>query len=291
MMMQEKISRRRFLKKAGKTTFVLLTASIASHMYMKYIEPKWIETVRMEISHPLIPKSFNRFKIVQFSDTHLGYHFDSEQLKRTVEIISRENPDLIVFSGDLVDNLFTFFHWDETILLLNELSAPKGKFAVYGNHDHGGWGSEKYKQIMESGGFTLLKNESVFIKNDEDDHIMLAGVDDAMLGKPDLKETFALLPTDTFTILISHAPDLADEVARFPVHFQLSGHSHGGQVQIPLAGPLITPPYGKKYVEGFYRVRKDFSVYVNRGLGTTRLPYRFFSRPEITVFTLKRASN
>jgi predicted MPP superfamily phosphohydrolase len=66
----------------------------------------------------------------------------------------------------------------------------------------------------------------------------------------------------------------------------MSGHTHGGQVQLPLFGPLITPPHGEKYTEGLYSISPTFSLYVNRGLGTTRLPYRFLSRPEITVYTL-----
>ncbi|WAA11282.1 metallophosphoesterase [Fervidibacillus albus] len=285
--MNKKISRRRFLKKSALSIATLLIGSISTHIYMNRIEPNWIETVRIDLTHPFIPDSFHGLKIIQFSDTHLGFHFDVQQLEKVVKIISNENPDLIVFSGDLVDNLLSFFQWDETIRLLHQLNAPMGKFAVYGNHDHGGWGSNKYKQLMESSGFAILQNEAVSIKNDTGDQFTLAGVDDAMLGKPDFEKTFIDLPKDTFTLLISHAPDLADEAANFPVHFQLSGHSHGGQVQFPFIGPLITPPYGNKYVEGLYTVTENFSVYVNRGLGTTRLPYRLFSRPEITAFTLK----
>ncbi|WAA13224.1 metallophosphoesterase [Fervidibacillus halotolerans] len=279
------------MKKAATSVAALLIGSISTHLYMKNIEPKWIETVKIDLTHPLIPNSFDHFKIVLFSDTHLGFQFDLTQMERVVEIISNEDPDLIVFSGDLVDNLLSFFEWEQTIQILRLLSAPMGKFAVYGNHDHGGWGSNKYKQIMESSGFTILQNEAVSIKNEAGDQFILAGIDDAMLGKPDFKKTFSNHPEKTFTILISHAPDLADEAASYPVHYQLSGHSHGGQVQFPFIGPVITPPYGRKYYEGLYSVTKSFSVYVNRGLGTTRLPYRLFARPEITTFTFKSVNN
>ncbi|MCU9612274.1 metallophosphoesterase [Caldibacillus lycopersici] len=286
-MKDKKISRRSFLRKAGKFTIGTAITGFFSHYYIKNIEPKWIETTRFTISHPLIPQSFHNKKIVQFSDTHLGFHFDLSQFKQVINKISKETPDIIIFSGDLVDNLLTFQEIEETIAILSTLSAPYGKFAVYGNHDHGGWGSEKYQYMMKSSNFSLLQNEAISIKMNNEEEIILAGIDDAMLGKPDLEKTFRNLPANRFTLCISHAPDIANEVSKYPIQFQISGHTHGGQVQIPFIGPLITPPYGKNYFEGFYYITEDFTLYVNRGLGTTRLPYRFLSRPEITFFTLQ----
>src|SRR5699024_2934241 len=96
------------------------------------------------------------------------------------------------------------------------------------------------------------------------------------------------IPTDSYKILLSHAPDLADEAALFNIHLQLSGHSHGGQIKIPFVGAIVKPPYAEKYYEGFYKIGDNppLTLYVNRGIGTTRLPFRFLSRPELTVFTL-----
>lgn len=285
--MKKKKTRKKFLKRFTAILFLFLIFVITGHLYMNRIEPSWIGTNRIDIQHPLIPQSFRNFKIVQFSDTHIGFQMDFKDLERVVNKISQENPDMIIFSGDLVDNLLTFFEYEEIILILASLEAPYGKYAVYGNHDHGGWGTEKYRHIMESAGFRVLRNEAVPIKNGNDDEILLAGVDDAMLGNPDLAKTLKDARDERFTILVSHAPDLADEAASLPVHFQISGHTHGGQIKLPLFGPLITPPYGEKYVEGLYSINGDFILYVNRGLGTTRLPYRLLSRPEITVYTLK----
>lgn len=284
--MTKKISRRTFLKRIGKGTVATFITGMVGHFYLKYLEPKWIEITHQKISHSLIPSSFNNFKIVQFSDTHLGFHMDFEQFEAIIERITREHADCIIFSGDLIDNLLTFFEYERVIILLSKLQAPYGKFAVYGNHDHGGWGTEKYAEIMTASGFQLLHNDSVFIEKEEKARIILAGIDEPILGTPDILQTIKNKPSDHFTILISHAPDLADEVKHFPIHFQMSGHTHGGQVQMPFVGPLITPPMGKKYTEGLYEISPNFSLYVNRGLGTTRLPYRFLSRPEITIYTL-----
>jgi len=287
MDLNKQISRRSFLKKMGKMIAGSALFVIVGQAYMKYIEPNWIEVTRQNISHPLIPPIFNDFKIVQFSDTHLGFQLDFDHFEKIIQTISKEEPDLIIFSGDLVDNLLSFYEYEEIIIYLNYLHAPYGKFAVYGNHDHGGWGTNKYKQIMEASNFKLLRNESQKIKIGNDGEIIIAGVDDAMLGQPDFEKTFSSIQERNFTLLISHAPDLIEEAKHYPVDLQISGHTHGGQIQLPFIGPLITPPYGKKYVEGSYDISEHLRLYVNRGLGTTRLPYRLLSRPEITIFTLK----
>lgn len=283
---KKRISRRKFFKQTFHLLAGTMVGMVAGTFYMNKIEPRWIEVKRIPIEHPAIPPSFNHFTIVQFSDTHLGFHFDFRQLEKTIRIIQNEEPDLIIFSGDLVDNLLTYVDVQDTIIFLNKLYAPHGKFAVFGNHDHGGYGSEKYVHIMNTAGFTLLVNEAVPIYSEQNERIMLAGIDDWILGKPDLDKALHGLSWQTFNILISHAPDIADFSKTYPVHLQLSGHSHGGQVQFPFTGPLITPPLGQKYPEGLYEVEQDFLLYVNRGLGTTRLPYRFLARPEITVFSL-----
>jgi len=283
--MNKKISRRSFLKNSFKFTIGTVLAGFAGHTYVKYIEPRWIDTTQHQITHRLIPPSFQNFTIVQFSDTHLGFHFNLKHLNEVINKINQLSPDLIIFSGDLVDNWLSFTEIDETVHILKQLKSKYGKIAVFGNHDHGGYGTEKYKDIMEESGFLLLRNEIQTIQINKE-KILIAGIDDAMLGSPDFKTTFEGTDKSTYTILVSHAPDLADEAFNYNIHFQISGHSHGGQVKIPFFAPLITPPYGEKYYEGFYNITEDFTLYVNRGLGTTRLPFRLFTRPEITVFSL-----
>lgn len=285
--MNEKISRRKFLKRSGKIAIGTILAGVLGHTYSKYIETKWVEMTRFSIRHPYISPQLSGFKIVQFSDTHLGFHFSQKDLEGIISKIRKESPDLIIFSGDLVDNLLSFIEINETIINLSSLNAPYGKFAVFGNHDHGGWGSEKYRDIMAAAGFTILQNESVPILKSSDTGFNLVGIDDAMLGLPDIQKAMEQTNPTLFTLLISHAPDTADQAVQYNIHYQISGHTHGGQVQVPFLGPLITPPHGKNYVEGFYNVSDKLTLYVNRGLGTTRLPYRFLSRPEMAVITLE----
>lgn len=197
--------------------------------------------------------------------------------------------DIIFFTGDLMDEPNKYSEQGAIPPLLKRLNAPFGKFAIYGNHDHGGYGTDIYKSIMNESGFTLLQNEFNRITLLDGSQIYVLGLDDAMLGKPDLTALIPEIPAESYKILLCHEPDLADNVLVHGVQLQLSGHSHGGQIKIPFLGPLVTPPLSEKYHEGFYKIENELNqltLYVNRGIGTTRLPFRFHSKPEVTVFHL-----
>lgn len=286
--MPRKISRRTFLKRTIGTIFTLVAAGTGGYYYAREIEPKLLEINRHSITHSLIPAGFDQFKMIQFTDTHLGFQYTLEQLKKLVERINHLEPDIVFFTGDLMDQPNQYSESSEIAPILQNIKAPYGKFAIYGNHDHGGYGTDLYRNIMESCGFTLLQNESREIKLLDGSSIHISGLDDALLGKPDLVQTAKELPSDTFNILLSHEPDIALQASGYNIHLQLSGHSHGGQVRIPFFGALYTPPLSDIYHEGLYEIDNTlpFLLYVNRGLGTTRLPFRFLSKPELTLFTL-----
>ncbi|KKK34373.1 metallophosphoesterase [Mesobacillus campisalis] len=287
--MSTHMTRRSFLKKIFGGLIAIGGAGAGGYYYAHEIEPKLLEITRHTIQSPLLPPGFDGLKIVQFSDTHVGFQYTLEQLGKLVTKINSLDPDLILFSGDLIDDPYGYGDAAQIIGMLSSLRAVLGKYAVYGNHDHGGYGSDLYKRIMEEAGFTLLLNEARPVSLLDGSSIHIAGVDDSMLGKPDIAAAIQGIPQDSFKILLSHAPDLADSAAGYNIQLQLSGHSHGGQVQIPFYGPLVTPPHAETYPEGFYEVGTNkMKLYVNRGLGTTRLPFRFFSKPELTLFTLEK---
>ncbi|MBU8877630.1 metallophosphoesterase [Bacillus sp. FJAT-29790] len=285
--MPKKVSRRSFLKSAFGSLFAAVGIGGGGYYYAREIEPKRLEITHHQISHKAIPPSFNDFKIVQFSDTHLGFQYDLHQFKTLAKKINQLEPDVIFFTGDLMDEPNKYQEANQIIPFLEELRAPFGKFAIYGNHDHGGYGSDIYKSIMEQANFSLLLNSQQRIKLLDGSSIYVIGIDDAMLGSPDIQTAINGIPSDSFKILLSHAPDLADGASAFNIQLQLSGHSHGGQIKIPFAGALVKPPFAENYHEGFYKIgNTPLTLYVNRGIGTTRLPFRFLSRPELTVFTL-----
>ncbi|MFB4169503.1 metallophosphoesterase [Virgibacillus sp. JSM 102003] len=281
------MNRRTFLKKSIGSLLALVGLSGGSYYYAREIEPTMLDINQQILSSSKLPESFNNFKIVQFSDTHIGYHYSLEQFTELVSTINAQKPDIIVFTGDLVDKPH-MYNWDsELIKTLRKLKANHGKYWIYGNHDHGGYGTDIVKNVMDKAEFQLLKNSYTSI-NLNNEKIALAGIDDVMLGSPDLEKTLTNSDPNLFTILLAHEPDFADTTVHFPVDVQLSGHSHGGQVRLPFIGHLYTPMYAEKYVQGKHMLQNGkLTLYVSRGLGTTRLPYRFLCKPEIHTFTLK----
>lgn len=284
--MKKKITRRTFLKRSIATLLSIFGIGVGSRYYAEYIEPYWIDITYHTISDEHIPNGFSGTTIVQFSDTHLGFQYQLKDLKKTVELINRLQPDLIVFTGDLMDKPNHFHNPSGIVPILQKLHAPIGKLSIFGNHDHGENGSNLYRKTMEESDFIVLQNSNTIIKNKMNQNLYISGLDDAMLGQPDWEKALHNIPEDAYSILLSHAPDFADRANQEAVSLQLSGHSHGGQVKIPFYGALVTPPFAKKYYEGMYEL-DNMKLYVNKGLGTTRLPLRFLTRPEITVFTLQ----
>jgi predicted MPP superfamily phosphohydrolase len=287
--MVNKLTRRTLLKSTLGSFLTVIGLGSGGYVYANRIEPNLLEINTRQIQHPLIPKSFEGLKIIQFSDTHLGFQYNLIQFEKLVKKMNDLQPDLIFFTGDLMDAPNEYPKINQLVPILQQLKASLGKYCIFGNHDHGGYGSDIYRNIMGSADFTVLLNESTPIKLKDGSRIYLIGIDDAMLGQPDLKVALKHVPDNTFKLLLSHAPDLAESSSQYPIHWQLSGHSHGGQVKIPFVGALVTPPFARKYTEGLYTIGESnpLTLYVNRGIGTTRLPFRFMARPELTVFILK----
>ncbi|MDF2613887.1 MAG: metallophosphoesterase [Clostridia bacterium] len=273
------------IKLALEITAFLIILGLCLFGYSKYIEPELLLVHEEAIFSDRMKQTAEPIKIVQFSDTHLGKDYTLENLKKVIQKVNAANPDIIVFTGDLIDNNAKY---DETEAVIKELSSLKAKLckvAVYGNHDHGGNGTKRYKKIMEAADFILLNNANYKIDLGNNQKINLIGIDDMLLGSPDIKKATKSINLDEYNLFISHAPDAADEVKAYPIDLQLSGHSHGGQVAIPFIGAPFTPPYAKKYIKGMYDIPGNdrMKLYVNCGLGTSQLRYRFLNVPEITV--------
>lgn len=262
---------------------------IGVYIYARYIEPELLIVKQQVLTTPHMAPTQKPLKVVQFSDVHLGLGFSSNHLNKVVERINQLEPDLIIFTGDLIDDNKAFTEIEETTALLKKLKAAYGKYAVYGNHDHGGNGTKRYAKILAGADFNLLVNENELITLKDGQRIRLIGIDDKLLGKVDMSKAMKGVQTADYNIFISHAPDVADEVMNYPIDLQLSGHSHGGQVRLPVIGAPFTPPYGTKYVKGKYTFSKNqrMVLYVNSGIGTSQMRYRLGNIPEITCFLIQ----
>jgi uncharacterized protein len=230
-------------------------------------------------------------RVVQLSDIHFGSYMTREHLGKIVEATNAQRPDLAVLTGDYVtEPVYDGFgnkhaeHAWPCAEVLRDIQAPLGRVAVLGNHDCG-TNPDIVTAALSSNNVQVLRNRSMSLERNGR-RLWLAGVDDVVkqYARPDL--ALKGVPTDECVLAAVHEPDFADEMRRYSVDFQISGHSHGGQVRFPVVGALYLPELGKKYPLGYYRFG-DFQLYTNRGVGVIGLPLRLMCPPEITVFTLR----
>ncbi|MFC0216474.1 metallophosphoesterase [Paenibacillus chartarius] len=282
-MAEEKIrfSRRTFLKRAG---LGLLSAGALGALDAG-LERFWVHTRELKLPVRGLPEPFKGWRIVQFSDTHFGFHYDGEHFRNVVRIINGHNPDIVFFTGDLIDREWLNTPSSKVLPALQELHTPRGgKWAVLGNHDYAA--RQEAIELLRQAGFRVLINANGFVE-EQGQRICIAGTDEYMFGRFDMKKTLEGKAANDCVLLLAHEPDLADISATYGVNAQFSGHSHGGQIRKPFSQPFFTPELGKKYTDGLYSVGdRKMPLYVNRGIGTSFLPIRMFCRPEVTLFHL-----
>jgi predicted MPP superfamily phosphohydrolase len=277
-------TRRQFLRGAAAAGALAIAGDAI------FMEPNRPLIVRREFLLPRWPERLNGFTIALLSDFHYDPYFSVHPLHAAIAMVNRLSPDLIVLAGDFVsvpaagDKKKGAFAAEPCARLLRQMTARHGLWAVLGNHDDR-TDPEHVTRALQTENIQVLANQSEPIERDGG-RIWLSGVNDVMSGTADLAKTLGTVPSDEPVILLAHEPDFADEASRFPIDLQLSGHSHGGQVRLPLLPPLYLPQMAKKYVWGTYHVG-PLTLYTNAGLGTVDVPMRWNCPPEITLLTLR----
>jgi predicted MPP superfamily phosphohydrolase len=282
------VTRRRVLTAGlyGVTGLALYSGEIARH---------WIDVTYHDVRLAGLPQAFDGMRIAQVSDIHMAEYTETFFLRHVVETVNHLRPDAVFLTGDFVSNGLRSkdfargeaWHCAE---ILNGLDCRQ-RYAVLGNHDLS-VGAPEVTAALDEHGITLLRNSYLPIER-KGGRFWLAGVDDPVIGRPEpdlaVPPAIRKVPNEP-VILMCHGPDYADTLLDQPagkaVDLMLSGHTHGGQVRLPIVGALELPEMGKKYVEGMFRLG-DMQLYVNRGIGTIGLPFRLNCPPEITMFTLR----
>lgn len=288
---KKRISRRDFVRLLGIFGLDVFLGAIVGWNYIDKIEPEWVEVKNVSLTLPRLPKSFSGFRLVQISDLHVGYWMTPDRLTNILEMVKEQTPDLVAITGDIVLAYGGLSPYkpimDKYVNVFKSLTDTYTTVSVLGNHDYW-YNAVNVKNALELAGVNVLMN-SVFSLERSGERFHIAGLDDVYEHQHDLDAVLAALPEDGGAMLLAHEPDFADMSAttgRFDL--QISGHSHGGQVVIPLIGPVVLPYLGKKYPSGLYKVGNMYQ-YTNRGVGMTMPSIRFNCRPEITVFTLEAA--
>ena len=292
-------SRRRFLTLAATG----IAAIPFSTMLYGITRGKYAYTVnKVSLKFPDLPPAFSGFKIVQISDIHAGSLDSQQAVARGVKMINEQQPDIVVFTGDLVNS--DKDEVDDYIDVFKEISAKYGKFSVLGNHDYYGapnkGNGEKaywadFTKKYEAMGFRLLNNENEFIEK-EGDRICLMGVENWGRGRwfpkyGDVDKALEGTREEEFCVLLSHDPTHWDEKVlphHKHIHLTLSGHTHGFQFGINMPGFKWSPAqYRYEKWMGLYEEAKQY-LYINRGFGFLAFPGRIGMWPEITVIELER---
>lgn len=273
------------MKKLIKWVFYLCLLLVGLGFYAWKVEPYLIKVTRYDIK---VEQAAKRIRLVQIADTEISEAYGVDQLDKIIEKVNALDPDIVVFTGDLYAN-----HWqygpDEALMTsMQKLKADIKKYAVWGNNDYGGGAVRIYENQMSALGFTLLRNEGTYLKIDDSLTLFIAGIDDPQMGNPDMA---ALLKTKTevasLDILLSHNPEMVSELKSGDFDLVLSGHTHGGQVNLPFMKSLL---HGQiPYLKGAYSLEESGGtrLFVSNGLGMSRLPIRLFIPPQLLVFDIE----
>ncbi len=274
------MNRRAFLK---ATLAVALPTPVVAAGYGLF-EAGWVKVDRQTIPLPRLPQAFDGTTIAFLSDIHHGPFTPLDYVTAVVRTTLALRPDCIILGGD-------YSHRDSKYIrpcleVLEGLKAPLGVFGVMGNHD--AWlSATQTREGLAAAEVMELTNAGVWFTRGSS-RFRLAGVDDLWTGTIDVNSALADAKPDDACLLASHNPDLAETLRDPRVGLMLSGHTHGGQVVFP-GGTLFVPSrYGAKYLHGLVKAPQTL-VYVSRGLGTSGIPVRVGSRPEINLITLTSA--
>jgi predicted MPP superfamily phosphohydrolase len=254
--------------------------------YAAAVEPHWPEVVRVTLPLPRLPRRLDGLRIAQISDLHAGYAVRDVQIEQYVSTVNALQADLVAVTGDM-------FHSDahdaqRCAHALSDLQAPLGVYAIMGNHERRlppREGEEPFRRA----GLHVLVNAAHRVAIDGA-ALYVVGVDDVIMRRSDLHRALRDVPDEACKVLLVHEPDFAERASQERIDLQISGHTHGGQIRLPVIGPLLLPVMGRRYPMGLYRARETW-VYTNRGLGVNRPPLRLNCRPEITLFTLRSTVN
>lgn len=260
--------------------FILFISLIFIYAY--YIEPFNLIIKEYKIENKDIPDSFDSIKIIHFSDLHYGSSVDIDYVKRVVKLINNQEPDIVMFTGDLLDKDANMSKKNVEKLKkeINKIESTLGNYAVTGNHDYEFL--KEFKSIL-SDNFVVLDNEEKLVYYKENTPISIAGFKDSSEADP----IYALLKNESnnFRFVLIHEPDEFDKIKDYNFNIMLSGHSHNGQVRIPLIGKIYTPKGSKKYYEDYYNMNNK-ELFVSNGIGTSGLNIRFMSQPSINLYRL-----
>ena len=297
-----RLSRRGAIQVAGVALAGLVAGAAGGAWYVRRVAPRALDVTSFDLHLPDLPPMLDGLRIAHLSDLHASDIVEPEWIREGVGAANESEPDLACVTGDFVYRSASYAA--ACALELSRLNAPAGRFAVLGNHDL--WnGADEVTRALQQVDIRVLRDEAVRVPY-RGGAAWIFGVEDTGLGClgggggwGDLRQLyapavqaatsfFADAPADGLRLLLVHNPDFMELMANSPVDLALAGHTHGGQVVLPVVGPVVLPScFGDRYASGLV-TSPGGPVYVNRGVGLIEPAVRLNCPPEVAVITLRR---
>ena len=272
------ITRRRFIKLGAGAG---LTGLIAS--YPTLIERHIVHTNTYQILVPNLPPAFTGFRIVHLTDLHYGSLVSDRFIRKVLARANAIPRDITVCTGDYVHKRRATAEIDAVWPLMTRLTAPLGVFSTLGNHDH--WADTDRSLYWLARARQDLRHKTIPIQRDGS-RIWLTGASDLYEDHADLDPLLADIPESDCRIVLAHNPDTCDTRFSSRIDLMISGHTHGGQVNIPFIGPPVLPVRNKTYSNGLKTSPRGTTLFISRGIGWAMFPIRFNCCPEIAILEL-----
>lgn len=272
-------------KKIIKILFFIIFILIIILLYSRFIGTKGLKVKEYKIVNENFTDNFYGLKIVHITDLHYGNTTNKSDLKKIVDKVNLIKPDIIVFTGDLLDKELNNEELEEFKSILNNMKSNIKKYAVNGNHD------ENFSEILKETGFTDLNNNYDSLYNSNNSVILFSGINtnddinDAIKNINNFLSDEQNTNNIIYKIMLMHEPDKILDFDYNNYDLILAGHSHNGQITIPFIGSLYKPNGSKKYYKDYYEL-EGTKLYISGGIGTSTLKFRLFNKPSINLYRL-----
>lgn len=278
------------MKKVLYTILVLLTILFATLLYGRFLGTTGLKTKEIVLEEDIV-KSYDGLKIIHFSDLHYKKVITEKRVKNLITEINKTKPDLVLFTGDLLDNYYTIKNQDINFLIkeLKKIKSTYGNYAILGDNDYKN--EEVVKNIYLQSNITLLRNDYTTIHNENNDTIFLAGLESANQDKASLEPITTYLnehPNINYQIFLIHEPDYSQTIlSTINPSLILAGHSINGSINLPGIKQLLLPIGAKKYYKPNYE-KNNTSIYISNGIGVNNINFRLFNTPSINFYRIKK---
>ena len=273
---------KRHLKLKWKIIFGILIFILLLFICLRFIGTKGLIIKEYKVVNKNIDTSFYGFKIVHFSDLHYGMSVDEKVLSNLVDKINKTKPDIVVFTGDLIDKKKNYTESDTKLITkyLSKIKSSYGNYYVNGDDDEN---INSFDSIMVNSNFKSLNNNYEVITSEKNKKILISGIS----TNANIKIFNDIFKDDDYSykIIMMHYPDNYDLISKYNFDLVLSGHSHNGQVRLSYIGALVKMNNSKKYYDPYYKIN-DTDMYISGGIGNSKVNLRLFNTPSFNLYRL-----